>query len=64
LLIDKTDDEEANEKGAMVPAQSKEMPEPLPTTYICRACGGPMVIIDCFERGQLSRAPPVRIIAA
>jgi hypothetical protein len=64
LFSDKTDDEEVNEEGAMVPAQSKEMPAPLPTTYICWACGGPMVIIDCFERGQLSRAPPVKIIAA
>jgi hypothetical protein len=64
LLIDKTDDEEVTERVPMEPAQSNEMPEPLPATYICPDCGSPMVIIECFERGQLPRAPPVRIIAA
>jgi Zn finger protein HypA/HybF involved in hydrogenase expression len=66
LLIDKTGDEEVTENGAIANTESKsnEVPEPLPATYICPDCGSPMVIIECFERGQLPRAPPVRIIAA
>ena len=63
LLIDKTDDEDAIEKGAIDSAQTNETAEPIPTTYICPDCGSPMVIIECFERGQLPRAPPARIIA-
>jgi hypothetical protein len=66
LLIDKTDDEEVTENGAIPNAESKsnEIPEPMPTTYICPDCGSPMVIIECFGREQLPRAPPVRAIAA
>jgi hypothetical protein len=65
LLIDKTDDEGANEYGAIESTESRqddalELPQ---ATYICPDCGGPMVIIECFERGQLPRAPPPRIIA-
>jgi len=30
-------------------------------TYVCPDCGAPMIIIDTFMRGQLPRAPPVRI---
>lgn len=30
--------------------------------YICRACGGPMIIIETFERGQQPRAPPGKSI--
>ncbi len=65
LLIDKTDDEEVNENGAIDSAESKltDIPEPPQTTYICPDCGSPMLIIECFERGQLPRAPPARIIA-
>jgi len=65
LLIDKTDDDEANENGAIDSAESKttDIPEPPQATYICPDCGSPMVIIECFERGQLPRAPPLRIIA-
>jgi len=65
LLIDKTDDEEVTKNGAIANTESKsnEIPEPLPATYICSDCGSPMVIIECFERGQLPRAPPPRIIA-
>jgi len=29
-------------------------------TYICRHCGGPMVIIETFVGEQMPRAPPVR----
>jgi hypothetical protein len=30
-------------------------------TYVCPDCGAPMIIIETFERGQLPRAPPVRV---
>ena len=63
LLIDKTADEEITENGVIVSAESNEIPETLPATYLCPDCGSPMVIIECFERGQLPRAPPPRIIA-
>jgi len=63
LLIDKTDDDDANDKRAIESAKSNETPEPIAATYICPDCGSPMVIIECFERGQLPRAPPPRIIA-
>ena len=66
LLIDKTDDEEVNENGAIdsVESKSTDIPESPQTTYICPDCGSPMVVIECFERGQLPRAPPVRVIAS
>jgi hypothetical protein len=32
--------------------------------YLCPDCGSPMVIIECFERGQLPRAPPICITAS
>jgi hypothetical protein len=65
LLLEQTDDDDANENSAIDSEQSKsnETPESLQTTYICPDCGGLMVIIECFERGQLPRAPPARIIA-
>jgi hypothetical protein len=66
LLLEQTDDDVAIENSAIDSAASEtnEIPEPIPATYICPDCGSPMVIIECFERGQLPRAPPVRIIAA
>ena len=66
LLIDKTDDEGVNENGAIDSAESKstDIPEPSQPTYICPDCGSPMVIIECFERAQQPRAPPVRVIAS
>ncbi len=33
-------------------------------TYVCPDCGAAMLIIETFERGQLPRAPPVRIDVA
>ena len=65
LLIDKTDDDDddANDQSAIDSAQAKESPEPIPATYICPDCGNPMVIIECFERGQQPRAPPAGTIA-
>ena len=62
LLIDKIDDDDTNDQGAIESAKSNEIPEPMQPAYICPDCGSPMVIIECFERGQLPRAPPVRII--
>jgi len=65
LLMDKTGDDDAIENSVIDSAASEanEIPEPPQPTYICPDCGSPMVIIECFERGQLPRAPPVRIIA-
>jgi hypothetical protein len=28
------------------------------STFICPQCGGPMLIVEIFERGQRPRAPP------
>ncbi len=66
LLLEKTDDGDAIDNSAIDSAASetKATPEPLQATYICPDCGSPMVIIECFERGQQPRAPPLRVIAA
>ena len=66
LLMAHPDEEVANENSVIASAasESKEIPEPSPATYICPDCGSPMVIIECFGREQLPRAPPVSIIAA
>lgn len=66
LLIDKTDDEAVNDDGAIdnTKVQQDTVSEQVQATYLCPDCGSPMVIIECFERGQLPRAPPVRIIVA
>jgi hypothetical protein len=66
LLMDQTDDDDTNENSVIdsVESESNEMPEPLPPTYICPDCGSPMVIIECFGREQLPRAPPLTIIAS
>ena len=65
-LIDKTDDEEVNEDDAIKITKSRqdEASEQVQATYLCPDCGSPMVIIECFGREQLPRAPPARIIAA
>jgi|GEM_PF-4459183 len=42
---------------------SADKSDSVPATYLCSDCGSPMVIIECFERGQLPRAPPLRISA-
>ena len=58
--------EAVNEKVASEATKSPQDPvaKPVQSTYTCPDCGNPMVIIECFERGQLPRAPPLRIIAA
>ena len=63
LLIDKSDNDDANDKRVIESAKSNETPEPIAATYTCPDCGSPMVIIECFERGQQPRAPPPRMIA-
>ena len=65
LLLEQTDDDDAIENSVIESAASEtnETPEPLQPTYICPDCGSPMIIIECFERGQLPRAPPSRVIA-
>jgi hypothetical protein len=66
LLMDQTDDDEAIENSAIdsIASASDEISEPLHATYLCPDCGSPMVIIECFGREQLPRAPPLEIIAA
>jgi len=65
LLIDKTADEAVNKDSAIdnTKAQQDKVHEPVQATYICPDCGSPMLIIECFGREQLPRAPP-GIIAA
>lgn len=64
LLMDQTD-EVINDNSVIDSAESRQdvVPELAQPTYVCPDCGGPMVIIECFERGQLPRAPPVTSIA-
>ncbi|MDH3692586.1 MAG: IS91 family transposase [Gammaproteobacteria bacterium] len=64
LLMDQTD-EVIKDNSAIESTESRQdvVPELAQPTYICPDCGSPMVIIECFERGQMPRAPPVRIIA-
>jgi predicted RNA-binding Zn-ribbon protein involved in translation (DUF1610 family) len=66
LLMDKTDDDDAIENSVIDSAASEtnDIPEPSQPTYLCPDCGSPMLIIECFGREQLPRAPPLRIIAA
>ena len=42
---------------------ARDRDEVTDATYVCSACGAPMIIIETFERGQLPRAPPVSIAA-
>ena len=65
LLLEQTDEDEDNENSVIENTESRQdtVPELAQPTYLCPDCGSPMVIIECFERGQLPRAPPARIIA-
>ena len=58
LLMGKETDAptDAETKGANTADGSDES-----VTYVCPDCGAPMIIIDTFMRGQLPRAPPVRV---
>jgi hypothetical protein len=66
LLMVQTDDDDVIEISAIdsVASASDEISEPLHATYLCPDCGSPMVIIECFGREQLPRAPPLPIIAS
>jgi len=66
LLMDQTDNKEVREGRAIESRESHptEVSEQVQPTFVCPSCGNPMVIIECFERGQLPRAPPLEIIAA
>jgi hypothetical protein len=65
LLMDQSDDDDANENSSIENTASRQDDalELVQATYLCPGCGSPMLIIECFERGQLPRAPPARIIA-
>ncbi len=64
LLLGKTDDDaiENSVIGSAV-LEANDIPEPSQPTYICPDCGSPMLIVECFGRGQQPRAPPPGIIA-
>ena len=65
LLIDQADREDTEKVVSDNTKSSQdEVTEQAQSTYTCPDCGNPMVIIECFERGQLPRAPPTRPIAA
>ena len=66
LLMDQTGKEDTDENGVIGSAESKsiEISEPSAATYLCPDCGGSMVIVECFGREQLPRAPPAGTIAA
>ena len=65
LLIDQAEPEDNEKAVSELPKSSQdEVTEQAQSTYTCPDCGNPMVIIECFERGQLPRAPPTRTIAA
>ena len=62
LLMEK-ENEQINEKGAIEPVTpaTNESAEPVPATFICPDCHGPMMIIGIFARTQQARAPPKRL---
>ena len=44
--------------------EATEIDDDLPvSTYICRSCEAPMIIIETFAPGNLPRAPPIRKVA-
>jgi hypothetical protein len=45
--------------GAASDSQTVDADEPSTVAYPCPCCGGPMVIIETFERGNQPRAPPI-----
>jgi len=66
LLMVQSGDGGAGDNTACKPGASRQddVSEQVQTIYICPRCQYPMVIIECFKRGQRPRAPPVRINAA
>ena len=45
--------------GAASDSQTVDADRPSTVAYPCPCCGGPMVIIETFERGNQPRAPPI-----
>ncbi len=45
--------------GAAGDSQTVDPEEPPSRAYPCPCCGGPMIIIETFERGNQPRAPPI-----
>jgi Putative transposase/Transposase zinc-binding domain len=50
-------DESVNDTRVDTPETEPVDDHPTTSTYICKSCGAPMIIIETFER-QLPRAPP------
>jgi hypothetical protein len=46
-----------------VPPSGEGPQETTGSTYICRTCAAPMIIIETFERGHSPRAPPEGVAA-
>jgi hypothetical protein len=44
--------------GAAGDSQTVDPEEPPTSAYPCPACGGRMIVIETFERGNQPRAPP------
>jgi hypothetical protein len=45
--------------GAAGDSQTVDPEEPPSSAYPCPSCGGPMIVIETFERGNQPRAPPI-----
>lgn len=59
LLSDESLDDSVTDTSADTPEIKADTADDNPTsTYICKSCGAPMIIIDTFEK-QIPRAPPV-----
>ena len=57
LMCQEPDTPTDKAKDGVEPAGNGDMP----ATTVCPNCGGPMIIIEVFARGQLPRAPPIRV---
>jgi hypothetical protein len=63
LLMDEITDEPV--EAATNDADTTDSGNPdASATYVCTECGSAMIIIETFERSQLPRAPPRRIVAS
>ena len=63
LLEDKNSKDQFDETRNDV-TDSSESEEATHATFICPDCGAALIIIETFTRGQLPRAPPLRMISA
>jgi hypothetical protein len=62
-LLTESVDAEVIDTDPKEASRSAATADSVPAAYLCPDCGSPMVIIECFERGQLPRAPPSGICA-